>query len=165
SLRRHGPGRCRRTAHHGRRDICQESPAAPGPRAPAPAADYVWRAALCRGREPGVLRGGRARTLPALRCLGGQDPERRQAVRPPRGAGRQVLSGGQPQDGPGARSDAVSNVPCTGRRGDSMKATALLATLVLGIFLAPLVSEAQLPRTIPRIAFLALSPGPWPVCC
>jgi len=44
-----------------------------------------------------------------------------------------------------------------------MKATALLATLVLGIFLAPLVSEAQLPRTIPRIAFLALSPGPWAV--
>jgi len=44
-----------------------------------------------------------------------------------------------------------------------MKATALLATLVLGILVAPLVSEAQLPRTIPRIAFLALSPGPWAV--
>jgi putative tryptophan/tyrosine transport system substrate-binding protein len=40
-----------------------------------------------------------------------------------------------------------------------MKATALLATLVLGILAALLAAEAQQPRTIPRIAFLTLAPG------
>jgi len=44
-----------------------------------------------------------------------------------------------------------------------MKVTAFLATLVLGILSVPLASEAQLPRTIPRIAFLALASGPWAV--
>src|SRR5919198_2744205 len=41
-----------------------------------------------------------------------------------------------------------------------MKATALLATLVLGILAALLATEAQAPRTIPRIAYLAFRPGP-----
>jgi hypothetical protein len=39
----------------------------------------------------------------------------------------------------------------------------LLAAPVLGLLVAPLASEAQPPRTIPRIAFLALSPGLWAV--
>src|SRR5919198_3576828 len=40
-----------------------------------------------------------------------------------------------------------------------MKATALLATLVLGILAALLAADAQVPRTIPRIAILTLAPG------
>src|SRR5215470_10926372 len=41
-----------------------------------------------------------------------------------------------------------------------MKATVLLATLVLGILAVLLAAEAQAPRTIPRIAYLAFRPGP-----
>jgi putative tryptophan/tyrosine transport system substrate-binding protein len=35
-----------------------------------------------------------------------------------------------------------------------------LVILTLGFFLAPLDAEAQLPRTIPRVAYLSLAPGP-----
>jgi len=35
-----------------------------------------------------------------------------------------------------------------------------LVTLTLAVLTVPLASEAQLPRTIPRIAYLALRPGP-----
>jgi putative ABC transport system substrate-binding protein len=35
-----------------------------------------------------------------------------------------------------------------------------LVTLTLALFLVPLASKAQLPQTIPRIAYLALAPGP-----
>jgi putative ABC transport system substrate-binding protein len=41
----------------------------------------------------------------------------------------------------------------------------LLATLPLAILVAPLAAEAQLPRTIPRIAYLSLSPGPCTATC
>jgi putative ABC transport system substrate-binding protein len=35
-----------------------------------------------------------------------------------------------------------------------------LIILTLGVFLTPLAAAAQLPRTLPRIAYLSLSPGP-----
>ena len=43
-----------------------------------------------------------------------------------------------------------------------LRAIGLIAivALTLGLFVVPLASEAQLPRTIPRIAYLALAPGP-----
>ena len=41
-----------------------------------------------------------------------------------------------------------------------MTALARLLTLALSLFLAPLASEAQRPRTIPRIAFLTLADAP-----
>jgi hypothetical protein len=41
----------------------------------------------------------------------------------------------------------------------------LLATLTLAILVAPLAAEAQLPRTIPRIAYLSLAPGPCTASC
>src|SRR4029450_7673325 len=37
---------------------------------------------------------------------------------------------------------------------------ALLVTLTSGLLVVPLASEAQLPRTTPRIAYLSLAPGP-----
>ena len=37
--------------------------------------------------------------------------------------------------------------------------------LAFGVFLASLAAEAQLPRTIPRIAYLSLSPGPCTAHC
>jgi putative ABC transport system substrate-binding protein len=39
-------------------------------------------------------------------------------------------------------------------------ALTLIVALTLGLFVVPLASEAQLPRTIPRIVYLALAPGP-----
>ena len=41
----------------------------------------------------------------------------------------------------------------------------LLATLTLAILVAPLAAEAPLPRTIPRIAYLSLAPGPCTASC
>jgi hypothetical protein len=35
-----------------------------------------------------------------------------------------------------------------------------IVTLPLALLVVPLAAEAQLPRTIPRIAYLALAPGP-----
>jgi putative tryptophan/tyrosine transport system substrate-binding protein len=42
-------------------------------------------------------------------------------------------------------------------------AVGLIVTLTLSLLAAPLASEAQPPRTIPRIAYLALAPGPWAI--
>jgi putative tryptophan/tyrosine transport system substrate-binding protein len=41
----------------------------------------------------------------------------------------------------------------------------LLVTLTLAILVAPLAAKAQLSRTIPRIAYLSLSPGPCTASC
>jgi putative ABC transport system substrate-binding protein len=41
----------------------------------------------------------------------------------------------------------------------------LLVTLTLTILVAPLAAKAQLSRTIPRIAYLSLSPGPCTASC
>ena len=40
-----------------------------------------------------------------------------------------------------------------------------IVTLTLALFSVPLASEAQLPRTLPRIAYLSLSPGPCTASC
>src|SRR2546425_9041831 len=40
-----------------------------------------------------------------------------------------------------------------------------LVTLTLSLLSVPLASEAQRPRTIPRIAYLALAPGPCTASC
>jgi putative ABC transport system substrate-binding protein len=45
------------------------------------------------------------------------------------------------------------------------RAMALLITLPFAILVAPLTAEAQLPRTIPRIAYLSLAPGPCTAHC
>ena len=40
-----------------------------------------------------------------------------------------------------------------------------LVIFTLGLCLAPLAAEAQRPRTIPRIAYLSISPGPCTAGC
>ena len=40
---------------------------------------------------------------------------------------------------------------------------ACIVTITLAVLSVPLASKAQLPRTIPRIAYLALRSGPWAV--
>src|SRR6266568_7444917 len=40
-----------------------------------------------------------------------------------------------------------------------------IVTLILSLLAAPLAAEAQLPRAIPRIAYLALAPGPCTASC
>jgi hypothetical protein len=51
--------------------------------------------------------------------------------------------------------------PAGGQRQGATKRRSTIGCLVtLALLLVPLASEAQLPRTIPRIAYLALAPGP-----
>jgi putative ABC transport system substrate-binding protein len=38
-----------------------------------------------------------------------------------------------------------------------------IVTLLLALLSVPLASDAQRPRTIPRVAYLALAPGPWAI--
>src|SRR5262245_37419944 len=44
-------------------------------------------------------------------------------------------------------------------------AVGCIVPLILSLLVAPLAAEAQLPRTIPRIAYLSLSPGPCTAAC
>jgi len=56
--------------------------------------------------------------------------------------------------------------PAGGQRQEATKwrsPVGCIVTLTLALLLVPLASAAQLPRTIPRIAYLALAPGPWAV--
>jgi hypothetical protein len=41
------------------------------------------------------------------------------------------------------------------------RALGRLVILALGLLMVPLAAAAQLPGTIPRIAYLSLAPGPW----
>src|SRR5262245_51675456 len=44
-------------------------------------------------------------------------------------------------------------------------AAGCIVPLILSLLVAPLAAEAQPPRTIPRIAYLSLSPGPCAATC
>jgi putative ABC transport system substrate-binding protein len=46
------------------------------------------------------------------------------------------------------------------RQGATKRRSTVGCLVTLAVLLVPLASEAQLPRTIPRIAYLALAPGP-----
>jgi hypothetical protein len=53
--------------------------------------------------------------------------------------------------------------PATGRRRAAITGRSpvgCIVTLTLALLLVPFAAEAQLPRTIPRIAYFALAPGP-----
>src|SRR5207302_1354104 len=82
--------------------------------------------------------------------LRGQDPERCEARRPPRRATDEVRVGDQPQgcQGPGAHDSSEHSL--SGRRGDPMKAIALLGMLAFVILTAPLAATAQPRGKIPR---------------
>src|SRR5216683_4805952 len=74
----------------------------------------------------------------------GQDPQRRQAERPPHRAAHQVRTGHQPQDRQGPRPDDPTVAPAAGGSGDRvMDRRTFLGTLAGGLLAAPLAAEAQ----------------------
>src|SRR5512143_158343 len=85
-----------------------------------------------------------------------QDPQGRQARRPPRRAAHEVRAGHQPQDRQGPRPDDPAVAPRAGGSGDRvMDRRAFLGTLTGGLLAAPLAAEAQQAGKIPRIGYLA----------
>lgn len=116
--------------------LCLLPAAAPGLGAPAPAADRIVRAALCRGREPAGPWGRCPGAVPALGGLCTQNPARGKAHRPAHQAGGQISVGGQSADCPDLRDNTSLDILVLGRRGD------------------PLSRDDRRPQGIPVIACL-----------
>src|SRR5712692_10523814 len=112
----------------------------------------------CGGRGPHVLRAELARSLPAQRHVCGQDPEGREAGRPPRGAAHEVRAGDQPQDRESARPHDPAVATAAGRRDYPMitRRTFLAGTDAV-LLAAPSAAEAQQAAKVARIGWLAAS--------
>src|SRR5262249_28081168 len=138
--------------------VHRRSGAARRPRGQTPAAVDLHAEGGCGSRGPHVLWAELHGHLPARGVLRRQDPARRQAGRPARGAADEVRARHQPQDGKDPRVDHPVVAPAARRRGDPVTTRrAFLGTLVSSLVAASLAAEAQ-PRAgkVWRIGFLEI---------
>ena len=109
----------------------------------------------CRGRRPHVVRAEHRGPLSPRGGVRGQDPQGRQARRPPRRAAHEVRAGDQPAYRQGAgRHDPARGAGAGGRGDPVMDRREFLGAVSLGLLAESLVAEAQEPGKVPRIGIL-----------